>query len=182
MPCATPTSAVAVGAILDWHSRFGIPPIWISDQGSHFKNEVAAEVCKRLKSEQQFTVAYCPWINGSIERLNHDVIQVLRVMWLEYKKDIREWTMFVQMLRASVNHTPLSSLANKAPVELFCALPLPSPLDFCVDLVQKKVLEMTRQPELIEQNFSELRASVPLMHKDAAAERDEQTCRNNKRQ
>lgn len=182
IPCATPTSAVAVEAILDWHSRFGIPPIWISDRGSHFKNEVAAKVCKRLKSEQHFTVAYSPWINGSIERLNRDVIQVLRAMCLEYKKDIREWTIFVPLLRASINHTPLPSLANKAPVELFCALPLPSPLDFCVDLEQKKVLEMTKQPELIEQKLSELRASVHLMHKDVAKERDQQTCRNKKGQ
>ncbi|GMF51787.1 unnamed protein product [Phytophthora fragariaefolia] len=68
VPCATPTSAVAVAAILDWHGRFGISLIWIStDQGTQFKNEVLSEVCKRLKSEQRFTVAYSPWINGSIE-------------------------------------------------------------------------------------------------------------------
>ncbi|GMF57034.1 unnamed protein product [Phytophthora fragariaefolia] len=138
VPCATPTSAVAVASILDWHGRFGIPPIWISDQGTHFKNEVLSEVCKRLKSEQRFTGGHSPWVNGSIERVNRDVIQVLRVMCLDYKKDIRDWTMFVPLLKASINHTPLPSLGNKAPVELFCALPLPSPLDLCVDLEQKE--------------------------------------------
>ncbi|GMF54394.1 unnamed protein product [Phytophthora fragariaefolia] len=89
IPCATPTSAVAVESILDWHSRFVIPLIWVSDQGIRFRNEVAAEVCKQLKSEQHFTVTYSPWINGSIKRLNRGVIQVQRVMFLEYKKDVK---------------------------------------------------------------------------------------------
>ncbi|POM63297.1 hypothetical protein PHPALM_27403, partial [Phytophthora palmivora] len=56
-------SAVATAAILDWHSRFGAPPMWVSDNGSHFKNEVVAELSRRLKSQQHFTLAYSPWIN-----------------------------------------------------------------------------------------------------------------------
>ncbi|KAK1943264.1 hypothetical protein P3T76_004660 [Phytophthora citrophthora] len=121
-----------------------------------------------------------PWINGGIERLNRDVIPVLRAMCLEYGKDIREWTMFVPLLRASINHTPLPSLANKAPVELFCALPLPSPLDFCVDMEQRKILEMTKQPELIEVRHRDLQAIVYQMHKEVAEDRDQQMERNKK--
>jgi transposase InsO family protein len=178
VPCASPTSMVAAEAILDWHSRYGIPPIWFSDQCSHFKNEVVAEICKRLKSEQRYSVAHIPWINGSIERVNRDVIQVLKVLCLEYRKDIKDWIMFVPLLRASINHTPLPSLGNKAPVELFCALPLPSPLDFCVDEEQKRILELTKQPELIESKLQQLRDSVQHMHRAVAAERKQQTRRN----
>ncbi|KAE9074015.1 hypothetical protein PF006_g28617 [Phytophthora fragariae] len=90
--------------------------------------------------------------------------------------------MFVPLLRASINHTPLPSLGNKAPVELFCALPLPSPLDFCVDLEQKEILELTDPPELIAQKLSSLRDSVYAMHRAADAERDRQTQRNKKGQ
>ncbi|KAJ8540654.1 hypothetical protein ON010_g12572 [Phytophthora cinnamomi] len=130
----------------------------------------------------KFTVAYSPWINGSIERVNRDVIQVLRVLCLEHKKDIRDWTMFVPLLGASINHTPVPSLGNKSPVELFCALPLPSPLEFCVNLEQREVLELTEQPELIEQKLQALRASVQTMHKAVDEERDQQTQRNKKDQ
>lgn len=70
VPCDTPTGEVAVEALLGWHSRFGVPPIWVSDNGSHFKNQVVAELCKRLKCQQQFVVAYSPWVNGSVERAN----------------------------------------------------------------------------------------------------------------
>ncbi|OWZ13399.1 Retrotransposon protein, Ty3-gypsy subclass [Phytophthora megakarya] len=34
--------------------------LWLSDNGSHFKNHVMAELCKRLKCQQNFVVAYCP--------------------------------------------------------------------------------------------------------------------------
>ncbi|OWZ09290.1 Retrotransposon protein [Phytophthora megakarya] len=73
-PCSNPTSTGAVDAILAWYSRYGIPPLWISDHGSHFQNAVVQEICRRLKSRQKFTVAYSPWINGSIERANPDII------------------------------------------------------------------------------------------------------------
>ncbi|OWY95220.1 Retrotransposon protein, Ty3-gypsy subclass, partial [Phytophthora megakarya] len=100
-PCSTPSTTIAAEAILAWHSRYGIPPQWISDQGSHFKNAVVDEVCRRLKSRQEFTVAYWPWINGSIERANRDIIQVLRVLCLEYQVDIHDWTYFVPVLQGN---------------------------------------------------------------------------------
>ncbi|KAG2800055.1 hypothetical protein PC112_g20651 [Phytophthora cactorum] len=53
-------SKVTVKALLAWHSRFGIPPIWVSDNGSHFKNEVTAELSRRLQTKQTFTPAYSP--------------------------------------------------------------------------------------------------------------------------
>ncbi len=31
--CDSPTSAVAVEAMLEWHSRFGPPKLWLSDSG-----------------------------------------------------------------------------------------------------------------------------------------------------
>jgi hypothetical protein len=36
--CDEPRAEVAAEAMLEWHSRFGSPEVWISDQGSHFKN------------------------------------------------------------------------------------------------------------------------------------------------
>ncbi|OWZ20110.1 LOW QUALITY PROTEIN: hypothetical protein PHMEG_0005519 [Phytophthora megakarya] len=54
----TADSSVTVEAFLDWHSRFRLPPNWISDQGSHFKNEVMGELSRRLRTQQDVTPAY----------------------------------------------------------------------------------------------------------------------------
>ncbi|KAJ0400435.1 hypothetical protein ATCC90586_006519 [Pythium insidiosum] len=177
VPCAVPSSAVTAEAILDWHSRFGAPSLWISDQGSHFKNQVVAEVARRLGCQQNFVLAYSPWINGSIERLNRDIVQVLRAMCLEAKVDIQDWVFFVPVLQASLNHTPVPSLGNKAPIELFCALPALSPLDFCLDGPRSRMVDLG-DPSQWETKMSKVRESVRAMHKVAEQERSKQTKRN----
>lgn len=40
IPCDSPTSSVVVAAILDWAKRFGLPAMWVSDNGAHFKNNL----------------------------------------------------------------------------------------------------------------------------------------------
>lgn len=189
VPCAQATSMVTAEAILDWHSRFGAPKIWISDNGSHFKNEVMNQVCKRMGCRQSFTLAYSPWINGSVERVNRDIIQVFRVLCLEHKVDIRDWTYFVPIVQANLNHTPLPSLGNHAPVELFCGLPTTSPIDFCLDTRSKKLIELKLEdvdsvyfPQNIQKKLESLRNSLTIMHRKVSEEREKQTKRNKKNQ
>jgi transposase InsO family protein len=178
VPCVTPTSAVTAEAILDWHSRFGSPRLWISDNGSHFKNDVVEDISRRLNANQNFSLAYSPWINGSVERLNRDIVQVLRAMCLEYKVDIKDWTYFVPVLQANLNHTPVPSLNNRAPIELFCVLPAMSPLDFCLDSRQKLLVEIGEHPQEISDNLERLRESAQAMHRAMTDAREKQTQRN----
>ncbi|KAF0729042.1 hypothetical protein Ae201684P_003654 [Aphanomyces euteiches] len=83
--CDAPTSQVCVDALAAWWSRHSMPLVWISDQGSHFKNSVMKGLAHKFKAEHEFTLAYCPWRNGTVERLNRDILQVMRVLLLEYK-------------------------------------------------------------------------------------------------
>ncbi|GMF62878.1 unnamed protein product [Phytophthora fragariaefolia] len=118
VPCDSPTSEVTVKGLVAWHSRFGIPSQWLSDNGSHFTNQVMTELCKRLKCQQNFVVAYGPWVNGSVERANRDILQVLKTMILEYRISHQDWMYLVPLVQANMNHSPVASLANRAPIEL----------------------------------------------------------------
>ncbi|OWZ12628.1 hypothetical protein PHMEG_00014176 [Phytophthora megakarya] len=89
--CDSPTNVVAATPIVDWWKRFG------AHQGSHFKIELIAQVCKTLGIDQSLVVAYAPWINGTIERLNRDVLQVLRVLLMEYTLDTHEWVLLLPL-------------------------------------------------------------------------------------
>ncbi|GMF47767.1 unnamed protein product [Phytophthora fragariaefolia] len=127
--CSSANSDVAADALLSWYKRYGCPEKMMSDQGSHFRNETPRILCSRLKIEQQFSPVYSPWVNGTVERLNRDVLQVLRVMLMEYHLDQHEWTYLLPVIQANLNQTPVRSLAGKCPMELFLALPPPSALD-----------------------------------------------------
>ncbi|ETO66256.1 hypothetical protein F444_16505 [Phytophthora nicotianae P1976] len=169
--CDAADSAVATAAILDWHSRFGAPPVWVSGNGSHFKNEVVAELSKRLKSQQNFILAYCPWINGSVERVNRDILQVLRVMTLEYKVSTKDWEYLVPLVQASLNHTALPSLGNRAPVELFTGLQCPSPLAEFYHPGSKKLVIVPKNSDAIDKHLAQLRQSLCTMHQPIVDQR-----------
>ena len=173
-------SAVAAEAILGWHSRYGVPPLWVSDNGSHFKNEVIKELCRRLKSQQTFTLAYSPWINGSVERINRDILQVLRTMILEYKIAHHDWVYLIPMVQANLNHTPVPSLVNRSPAELFTALPLPTPLWTFYDPSAKTSVTIPSDVDKINDYLDRLRSSVRAMHRPVADQREAQRARNKK--
>ncbi|KAE9205031.1 hypothetical protein PF004_g17671 [Phytophthora fragariae] len=173
--------SVVTEALLDWHSRFGIPPEWVSDNGTHFKNEVVAELCRRLKTKQSFTLAYSPWINGSVERANRDILQVMRAMILEYKLSYKDWVYLVPMVQSSLNHTADPSLGNRAPVELFTGLQCPTPLKEFY-LPETGELQTIPDSDAIDEFLEKLRSSIHDMHKDVEDQREKQRLLNKKRQ
>ncbi|POM68944.1 Hypothetical protein PHPALM_14828 [Phytophthora palmivora] len=132
VPADTPTSTVAATAILDWYKRFGLPKEWIADNWSHFKAQVMEELAERLQASQKFVPVYTPWVNGTVERVNRDLLQVLRVMLLELQLDTRNWHYLLPVIQANLNHSGVESLGGHAPVELFAGLPAASPLDSVV--------------------------------------------------
>ena len=174
-------STTTVDALLAWHSRFGILSMWVSDNGSHFKNEVVAELSRRLKTHQRFTIAYSPWINGSIERINRDVLQVLRVMLMEYKVSHHDWVYLVPLVQASLNHTKVPSLDNHAPVEVFTGLPCPSPLR---EFYCSKYHDLVHAPDdsaKLSACLAKLRQSLRDMHKQVKNCKAKQQAANRKR-
>ncbi|OWY93630.1 hypothetical protein PHMEG_00036901 [Phytophthora megakarya] len=171
--CETPTSEVAADALMGWHSRFGIPRDWISEQGTHFKNEVIEELCTRMN----------PSINGSVERVNRYILQVLRVLILDYKLNHRDWPRLIPIVQASLNHTAVPSLAGKTPGELFTRLEPPSPLQaIYLGPEMTASVQPTRTSAEIESNLAQLRASIQDMHKAVADARLKQTLLNKKKE
>ncbi|GMF37998.1 unnamed protein product [Phytophthora lilii] len=126
------TALIAAESILQWSIRFGTPKILISDTASHFKNELLAELCRCTHTEQNFMVAYCTWINGSTERINRDILQVLREMILEFKLKQAQWFDIFPLVQANLNQTPAQALANLSPVEVFTGMERPFSLQSIV--------------------------------------------------
>ncbi|KAF1323287.1 hypothetical protein FI667_g4734, partial [Globisporangium splendens] len=161
--CSSASSSVAADALLSWHKRYGCPETLISDQGTHFRNAAIAMLCARLKVQQRFTPVYSPWLNGTVERLNRDVLQVLRVLLLEYKLDHHEWPYLLPVVQGNLNQTPVASLAGKCPMELFLALPPPTSLDV---IARPDGTFGSIDWDRIEQWLTAVRASMQQMHRE----------------
>ena len=69
---------MVVHALVDWYQRFGVAETHVSDKGSHFKNKVVAELNDILKTKHHYTTAYSSKSNGTVERVNREIVTVLR--------------------------------------------------------------------------------------------------------
>ncbi|GMF25223.1 unnamed protein product [Phytophthora fragariaefolia] len=185
VPCKTADSVTAAGAILQWNMRFGSTKVLISDTAAHFKNELLAELCRCTQTRQDFTVVYCPWINGSVERINRDILQVLRVMILEFRLRQEQWVDVLPLIQANLNQTPVQSLANMAPIEVFTGLEKPSPLKSIVvtsDEGKEYVVTLDDLPAAILDKVDTFRLKFHNMHKNLEQAKVKQTRRNQRNQ
>ncbi|KAE9048084.1 hypothetical protein PR002_g671 [Phytophthora rubi] len=149
------TSATAAAAVLEWHKRFGLPEMWESDNGSHFKAALMQQLADRLKVVQKFVPVYTPWINGTVERVNRDILHVLRLMLMELNLDTRKWPYLLPLIQANLNHSAVASLEGHAPIELFTGLPAPSLLDTVVVPVGRVTRTLS-----VDINLAEVHAKV----------------------
>lgn len=69
---------VAEAFVGDFICTYGAPRAMLTDQGSHFINNLMRNIARRFKIKTYLTTAYRPQSNGSIERSHH-------VLW-EYLK------------------------------------------------------------------------------------------------
>jgi hypothetical protein len=55
--CKNADADSAAAVLIEWFAAFGVAQQWVSDQGSHFKNTVMAEIPKQLGTNHHFTTA-----------------------------------------------------------------------------------------------------------------------------
>ncbi|OWZ16184.1 LOW QUALITY PROTEIN: hypothetical protein PHMEG_00010057 [Phytophthora megakarya] len=154
IPCATPTAFVAAEGLSMWCARFGVPAMLISDQGTHFG---APE--RENEGGASFYAGYSPWINGTTELLNEDIVKVVRALLLAYDIATTEGPYLLPGLQVNLNFTPLQSVRGHSPVELFTGLPVSTPLNIAVG--RRRVADDLRTINLdaVSEQLEELRSS-----------------------
>jgi Integrase core domain len=128
IPCAEPTAAIAVDALSNWFSTFGVAPVWVSDQGSHFRNKVVDGLRNNLHTRHRFTHPYCAWSNGTVDRVCRELLRLLRVLYSEHPgKSVSDWPHFIRLCQLILNGTHRASLGT-TPMKAFICKD-DSPLD-----------------------------------------------------
>ncbi|GBC53574.1 putative integrase core domain protein [Rhizophagus irregularis DAOM 181602=DAOM 197198] len=91
LPDAKATSVVSF-FYEDIVCRHGCPKELLTDQGTHFVNEMLDSLCKRLGITHRLSVAYHPQTNGLVERFNRTLCELLAKYCIERKDD---WDLFI---------------------------------------------------------------------------------------
>lgn len=87
----------------------------MTDQGSHFKNELLSELTAEGGVKHHFVTAYCPWANGSIERICREVLRASKALTSEWALSSKDWPNVVECVQSVINHAPLVRLGLRDP-------------------------------------------------------------------
>jgi RNase H-like domain found in reverse transcriptase/Reverse transcriptase (RNA-dependent DNA polymerase)/Integrase zinc binding domain/Integrase core domain/Aspartyl protease len=170
VPCKAATAVSTAEALVSWFAEFGVVVTWVSDQGSHFKNRVIAELRQLTRGHHHFSLPYTPWSNGTVEVVNRELLRCLKAVRLEFKLPFKSWPSLLPMVQSALNNTILPRLGNRSSTEVFLGLPMSTPITTVVLNKEKTAVLLSmvdiraRQILKIEQ----LQSAVDLMHKQVA--------------
>jgi transposase InsO family protein len=182
VPCASACAAVVIQALLDWFKRFGIVSIWVSDQGSHFKNNVMTELQKRLRSRHHFTTAYCPWANGTVERVNRDILSVLRTLASEMGMPLDSWPLLIPLVQFVLNQTATTDLENLAPIQVFLGMEPTSMMREIFDDRTDVIVHVPTCSDTLRAKYDELQLSLREIRSKIVVRKANRRTRNRKSQ
>jgi hypothetical protein len=126
--CNDSDSETTITALMKWFALFGVVPTWVSDRGSHFKNRIVAGVKSALHAQHHLTTAYCPWANGSVERVCREVLRACRALFSEFRMLTTEWPAVSPLIQSPLNNSPYARLGGLAPSEVLLNVRADSPL------------------------------------------------------
>ena len=88
---------------------FGFPTIWASDNGPEFKNRLVEALCHVYDTKKEFSLAYHPQKQGSVERKNRTLIQELAKKCLQFGT---KWSKHLKWIEFALNSTPHRALGR----------------------------------------------------------------------
>lgn len=146
-------------------SRYGIPKLVVTDQGSNFMSDVFKRLCKLLKLKKVQTTAYHPQANGALERSHKSLVEYLRNF---VDKNPRTWNehlrqaMFVHntTIHRCMGFTPMEVLYGFTPIIPTDVKQEPEPLynydDYVLELKNKlqNAYKIARQNLLNSKEFT----------------------------
>lgn len=144
---------------------------WVSDRGTHFKNELVHNIGETLKSSRHFILSYFPWSNGIVEVVHRELLRESRAILSEFHLPIRAWPSVVPLVQSSLNNSCSVSLGNRCPLTALTGFPQDCP----ILSIKRSSIGVVRFQSLSEKRFRQLeimatlQQSLDVMHKHVAS-------------
>lgn len=170
IPATETTADVTADALISWFASFGVVSNWVSDRGSHFKNMLVKKLREELKSDHHFTLAYCPWSNGTVEVVCRELIRTTRALLSEFQLPRTSWTKVLPVVQSVLNNSILPRLGNRCPLTAFTGLPQDTPLRTIKTNCGKEVTvkSIKNIQEAQHAHVEKLQAALEDIHKHVA--------------
>jgi transposase InsO family protein len=130
--CKTADADSTSAVLIEWFAAFGVAQKWVSEQGSHFKNQVMTEVQKQLGKKHHFSTAYYPWANGTVETVCKQTIRAARAMLSEMHLAPQEWPCVLPAVQAVLKNSPSSHRAGQTSLTAFTGHARDTPLSLTI--------------------------------------------------
>ena len=127
-PTRESDASTTAQALLDWFASFGVVQNWVSDRGTHFKNDVVRALREQTGGSHHFTLAYCPWSNGTVEVVCRELLRATRALLSEFQFPHRSWPDVMPVVQSVLNSSPLQCLGRRCALNVFTGLPQDTPL------------------------------------------------------
>ena len=102
-PLPDQSAELAAKTIVDeFFTRMGTPLEIHSDKGSNFVSNLFSTLCVLLQITKTRTTSYRPCSNGQIERMNRQVLQMIRCL---RDKNIRDWDSYLPHIAGAIRAT-----------------------------------------------------------------------------
>lgn len=106
--------------------------------------------------KHDFSTAYCAWSNGVAERINRDLLAIIRTMIIDLKVNTTDWPTLAPLVQFGLNHSPAASLHNHSPSEIFTALPPSGPFTCVFDEPKEVFYDIKMSSEKFTKLFTDL--------------------------
>ncbi|GAA0173013.1 hypothetical protein LIER_26718 [Lithospermum erythrorhizon] len=98
-------------------TRFGIPRVLVSNNGTQFEGSVLAEFCDKYGIELRFSPVYYPQANGQVEVMNRIIFSGLKKNMMQIGANMGAWTEELPIVLWSLRTTP-SHATGETPFSL----------------------------------------------------------------
>ena len=169
-----------VNAMIKWCSWMKVPRVVVTDQGAQFRNKLMKELSKAMRFRHKFTFPYSPWSNGTVERVNREIIKLLRSFCSEFQVRCERWCEILPLVQYALNTTLYDSLGGLSPAEVVTGRKASTPLEFvlCDDTLGSTAGIRRLDAVRVKEQVEELRKRLEEIHKVVDDKRLEKHLKN----
>ena len=108
------SDALHAASILSrWTRVFTAPNVSVSDLGSNFKNEILQNLAQLHRIRHTLTVAYSPWVHGTVEAVMRSILAATREMLGELKFAPQDWASVLSTVASTLNESSLERFGRR---------------------------------------------------------------------